>query len=185
MTLLQSTPVVEPPRQRPAPLPAAVAKARAAAERSELIRAVQSVREDGGLQFALGKTTLRRLRRDEVQLLERLGNAAESWNRVLVTDAFDARRVRNSTFHGTVVLGRFDGKATAAPGVGLPTGVYNSVVCDCCVGNNVLVRDVRLLANYVVAEGAVLIDCGSITCEAGTAFGNGRPLECLFGASRL
>src|SRR5262249_3817499 len=44
------------------------------------------------------------------------------------------------------------------------------------VGHGALLRDVRLLANYVVGPDAVLLDCGQVTCDPGTTFGNGVAL---------
>src|SRR6266566_2638626 len=149
---------------------------RAAAARSELLRAVASVRQDGGRRLALGAEPVRALSDEEVARLERHGNAAEDWSKVLVAEGFDPGRVRGSHFLGEVVLGRFAGRVKAGRGVEVPAGVYNSTLAGCVVGHDALVRDVRLLANYVVGPGAVLLDCGRVTCEAATTFGNGAVL---------
>jgi NDP-sugar pyrophosphorylase family protein len=148
-------------------------KARRLAAGSELLRAVASVREDGGLRFALGDASLRRLHRPEIDLLESLGSTARDWSRVRVADGFNPRRVRNCEFHGDVALGRFTRYVELADGVEVVAGLSGCTVADCVVGHNALVRDVRLLAHYVVGEGAVLADCGRVTCSAGTTFGNG------------
>jgi hypothetical protein len=63
-----------------------------------------------------------------------------------------------------------------APGVELPSGVYNSTIVDSTIGNNALVQEVKVLANTVVCEEAVLFDCGRILCEGETTFGNGLDL---------
>src|SRR5262245_20393737 len=140
---------------------------------SELLRTLAAVRADGGRTFALGDAPLRALFPGEVEQLEALGNAAADWTRVRVADGFIARRVRNCEFHGDVVLGRFFGCVRPADGVELMTGLSNSTIANCVIGHNATVRDVRLLANYVVGPGAVLADCGRVTCAAGSAFGNG------------
>src|SRR5262249_59713943 len=44
------------------------------------------------------------------------------------------------------------------------------------VGKEALLRDVKLLATHVVGAGAVLSNCGSVTCDGVTAFGNGQAL---------
>src|SRR5437763_9730974 len=150
-------------------------KVRAALAGSELLRDVAAVRADGGRALALGGSPVRPLTDEEVDRLERLGNAAEDWSKVLVAEGFDPSRVRRSEFRGEVVLGRFAGKARVG-GLGLPAGVVNSTVVDAVVGHDALVRDVRLLANYAVGPGAVLLDCGRVDCDAGTTFGNGAAL---------
>src|SRR5262245_44279591 len=143
---------------------------------SELARAAALVRQDGGLAFALGPARVRRLYPEEIACLERLGNVADDWSRVRVADGFDWRRVRGSSFHGDIVLGRFAARLRAEGGAELPAGVYHSTLADCVIGHDALVRDVKFLANYAVGEGALLWDCGSVACDGPTAFGNGLEL---------
>ena len=73
------------------------------------------------------------------------------------------------------VVQRFDWWLTVA-GQELNSGIYHSTMANCVIGNDVLVRDVRLLANYVVERDTVLLDCGRITCDPTTSFGNGAIL---------
>jgi hypothetical protein len=152
-------------------------RVRAAAAASEFLRAVASVRRDGGVALALGGEKVRPLLPEEVIKLESLGNCAADWSRVRVVSGFDWRTVRHCNFHGDVVLGRFTGTVEAASGLPLPAGLWHSTVADCVIGHGASVRDVKLLANYVVGEGAVLFDCGAVTCDAQTAFGNGTVLS--------
>src|SRR5438270_3098491 len=95
---------------------AIISKVRAAAAESELVRAVASVRRDGGQSFALGNLALRPLYRDEVTRLENQGNSAADWSRVRVADGFDWRRIQHCSFHGDVLLGRFTGQMKFAEG---------------------------------------------------------------------
>ncbi|MBN9520036.1 DUF4954 family protein [bacterium] len=149
------------------------AKVRRLAAGSDLIRTVAAVRADGGVAYALGDAALRHLFKPEIDLLESLGNSARDWTRVRVADGFNPRRVRNCEFHGDVVLGRFTRYVALAGGLEVVAGLSNSTVADSVIGHNALVRDVRLLANYVVGEEAVLVDCGRVTCAPGATFGNG------------
>lgn len=153
-----------------------IARVLAARADSDFLRAVGSVRRDGGLMLALGRSRLRRLYPEEVVRLEGLGNTCEDWSRVRVADGFDWRRVLHSSFHGDVVLGRFARRVSLEEGLELPAGIYRSTLSDCVVGDDVLVRDVKLLANYVLGPGAVLVNCGRISCDPGTSFGNGTAL---------
>jgi hypothetical protein len=153
-----------------------VARVLAARADSDFLRAVASVRRDGGLALALERPRLRQLYPEEIVRLEGQGNTADDWSRVRVGDGFDWRRVLHSSFHGDVVLGRFARRVGVAPGLELPAGVYRSTLSNCVVGDDALVRDVKLLVNYVVGPGAVLVNCGRITCDRSTAFGNGAAL---------
>jgi hypothetical protein len=151
-------------------------RVRAAAECSELVRAIQSVTKDGGLRFAVGEFPVRSLSKEEIAALERGGNFAQDWSRVRVADGFDPQRVTHSTFVGDVVLGRFQRQVSLANGLELPAGIYFSTVGNCVIGNDAHVREVKLLANFVVGESAVLFDCGAIRCDGTTSFGNGQEL---------
>ena len=142
--------------------------------RSELLRAVRSVRSDGGHTLALPGGFLRRLTDDEVTHLEKLGNTADSWSRVRVADGFDCRRVRQSHFQGDVTLGHFAGAVRLTEGIDLPSGIVRSTVVNSVIGHDALVQDVRLLGNQIVGEGALLWDCGRVVCSGRTAFGNGQ-----------
>jgi hypothetical protein len=144
-----------------------------AAARSELVQAVAQLRGDGGLAFSLSSTRLRSLSTEEIRGLESLGNTAEDWSRIGVAEDFDWTRVRHSEFQGSVILGRFSGHRSIEEGTDLPCGIFHSTVANCIIGHDVLIRDVKLLANYMVGPGAVLFDCGSITSAARTTFGNG------------
>ena len=150
------------------------ARARQLADESEFLRDVASVRRDGGVALALGDAPLRPLFKPEIALLEEQGNTARDWSAVRVADGFNPRRVRNCELSGEVVFGRFNQYVPLANGVEVVAGVSNSALSDCVIGHNALVKDVRLLANYVVGEGAVVADCGRVVCSAGTSFGNGR-----------
>jgi hypothetical protein len=150
------------------------AKVRRAIADSEFLRAVASVRDDGGLGLALGGGPLRPLFKPEVAQLEAQGNTAEDWSRVRVADGFNPRRVRNCDFRGAVVLGQFKQRVVLADGVEVIAGLSNSTLVDCVVGHNAVVKDVRLLANYVVCPDAVVVDCGRVTCSIGATFGNGQ-----------
>ena len=140
---------------------------------SELIETAASVRRDGGVSLALGQGPLRQLFKPEILLLEAQGNTAEEWSRVRVAAGFNPRRVRNCEFRGDVVLGEFKRRVGLVDGVEVIPGVSNCTLVDCVIGNDAVVRDVRLLANYVVGPDAVVVNCGRITCSAGATFGNG------------
>src|SRR5262249_15403083 len=131
-------------------------RVRATLARSELLQAVASVCQDGGLRLALGEGPLRLLSREAIAQLERQGNSAGDWSRVRVAEGFEPERVWGSHFQGDVVLGRFTKQIELTEGQELPAGVYHSTVVDCVIGHDAVVRDIRFLANYVVGEGAIL-----------------------------
>jgi hypothetical protein len=154
-----------------------LAHIRSALNESELLRDTASVRYDGGLKLALGDCELRALHAEEIARLETQGNWSDDWSKVRVASGFDWRRVRESEFHGDVVLGRFDWRCAVDDQAPLmPSGVYRSTLFNCVVGHDALVRDVRLLSNCILAPGAVVFDCGTLTCDSTATYGTGAAL---------
>jgi hypothetical protein len=153
-----------------------VARVHAALASSAFLRDVAAVGADGGRTFGLGAARVRPLFPEEVARLESAGNTSGDWSRVRVSEGFDWRCVRDSHFGGDVLLGRLGGEVRLAEGVSVPAGVFRSTVVDGVVGDDALVRDVKLLARCVLGPGAVLFDCGEVVCDGPTAFGNGAVL---------
>lgn len=114
----------------------------------------------------------------ELQMaLERNGNVCSDWGRVRVAAGFDPSRVHNCVFEGDVVIGNFDATAELFPGVVLPSGLSNSRIANCVIGDNALVCETRLLANFLVGRGAVLFANGTLSATPPCRFGVGRALS--------
>ncbi|MCP4453777.1 MAG: DUF4954 family protein, partial [Planctomycetes bacterium] len=78
----------------------------------------------------------RALTAEEVERLEALGNGASDWARVLVSDPFDAACVRQNQFSGWVRLGAIRKGALEHHDMQVPTGITNSTLCACDVGDD-------------------------------------------------
>jgi hypothetical protein len=113
----------------------------------------------------------------QITKLKKNGNFAEDWKKVKVADGFDPDRIRDSSFYGEVILGKFDEKVAVEKGVELPSGVYHSTLINSIISDNALVHDVNLLANYWIKENAVVSNVAQIACRKATAFGNGIELS--------
>ncbi|MDI6782722.1 MAG: DUF4954 family protein [bacterium] len=113
----------------------------------------------------------------QITKLKKNGNVAEDWKLVKVADGFDPDRVRNSSFYGEVILGKFDEKVAVGKNIELPSGIYNSTLINSIIGDNAIIRDVKLLANYWIKEKAVVFNIAEIATQKATAFGNGVELS--------
>ncbi|MCY3020813.1 MAG: DUF4954 family protein, partial [Planctomycetota bacterium] len=97
----------------------------------------------------------RPLKESEIRELENRNCRAAVWGRVLVTEPFDASRVRNTVFCGDVRLGSLAGTAKCGT-VDQRCGVYDAVLADTTIGDGCLIRGVRSrLAGYDIEDGAV------------------------------
>ncbi|MEI8176896.1 MAG: DUF4954 family protein, partial [Candidatus Omnitrophota bacterium] len=116
------------------------------------------------------------LTKEQIEKLEANGNSAADWKKIKVAKGIDISRIRRSYFSGDVTIGTLSGDLEVASGVSLPAGIYNSVVINTNLGNDVLVQDVKTLANYIVADKAVVFNCGTVSAKSENAFGNGSEL---------
>lgn len=108
-----------------------------------------------------------------IEALERGGNTCADWKKVKITTGFNPDRVRNSHFYGNVILGKFEKIVDIGNDASLPAGIYNSTIVNSRIGNDCLIKYVKLLSNYNVKDEAVLFNAGEVSCEKGATFGQG------------
>jgi len=105
---------------------------------------------------------------------------SENWDNVLVIDGFDPKRCRNVHFTGTIRLGLFRKDFTDNSGVPISSGISNTHLHNCIVGDNVTICNTRdYIANYIIEDEAVIRNCGKIHVEGVTSFGNGTAVAVL------
>lgn len=152
-------------------------------ERSEIVQLARRLRESAvregsaGFQrahFFAGKVAP--LRDDQIARLRAQGCESSDWSQVLVAEGFDAAAVSHTRFEGRCVLGRFSASHELAPGVRLPSAIYNATLVSCEVGDDALIRDVGLLANYWIAPGAAIVSVGEMIASPNSTFGNGTEI---------
>ena len=116
----------------------------------------------------------------EIRGLEAAGCRSSSWGSVVVKEPFNAERIQNVTFSGTVKLGLFTGIAREKCGLPLPHGIKNAHIHNCTIEDNVTITDITgFIANYDIGEGVVIRNCGHISTEGTTSFGNGTRVAVL------
>ncbi|MBQ9417658.1 MAG: DUF4954 family protein [Bacteroidales bacterium] len=107
----------------------------------------------------------RRLTAAEVAQLERQGNRAEDWSRVLVADPFEAECVWNSTFEGEVRIGALAKGRVEHEGLSLAVGIYRSMLTDTLVGSQVAIHNVAMLSGYEIGDGVLLFNVEEMTAS--------------------
>jgi len=118
----------------------------------------------------------RSLAPDEIRALEAGGSHAADWSKVRVAEGFAPSAVRRCRFSGTVHLGAFR-KPVTLHGIEIPSGLSDSHLHGCTIGDDALIQQTNLLAHYDVGSGAVVSNCGQIVVEGESAFGNGVKIE--------
>jgi carbonic anhydrase/acetyltransferase-like protein (isoleucine patch superfamily) len=116
----------------------------------------------------------------EIRGLEASGCRSNSWGSVFVKEPFNAERIQNVTFSGIVKMGLFNGIARERCGLPLQHGIRNAHIHNCTIADNVTITDITgFIANYDIGEGVVIRNCGHISTEGRTSFGNGTRVAVL------
>jgi hypothetical protein len=137
---------------------------------SEIIKSVKRAKEP----ISPG---LRPLSDKEIEQLLRQGNLTTGeWSNIRVAKDFTPRRIWQNTFFGHVEIGAQTAEFEVS-GIKRKAGIYNSVIYDAKVEDNVFIKSVDGLTSYRVCTGAALVDCGSIQVTPGCTFFNGALLD--------
>lgn len=134
---------------------------------SEFIKQIEDIKK----QISLIEKKSRVLNDDETSLLKQNNNFSTDWKKVKICDEVQFEYIRNNIFLGDVIL--CSNKGSGKGPLTLPTGIYNSTIENSVIGQNVLIKDVKLIKNYYVGENVELINNGSICAQSDNTYGNG------------
>lgn len=138
--------------------------------KSEIIKSIQEAQK-------ISKKATASLTKDQIDILKTNGNNADDWKKIKVAKGLDISRIRRCYFQGEVTIGKLSGDdIEVSGGVKLPSGIYNSIIINSNIGDNILIQDVKTLSNYIVSDEAVLFNCGVILAKSDITFGNGSEL---------
>jgi len=117
-----------------------------------------------------------KLTAQEVEKLKSQGNWAEDWSEVKVKKGFHAASVVNCRFLGENYLGISKGKVTLDNGVVVHAGLYDSTFSHAIVGDNVYIKDAKLISRYAIGKNAVIMNVGELVFSGKSNFGNGTEI---------
>lgn len=113
----------------------------------------------------------RTLTQDEIATLKKLGNQAENWSQILVTEPFDPACLQQNHFYGLVRLGSLTQGVLEHEDMTVPKGISHTCVVDCDLESDVAVHHVGYLSHCIVRERTILFACGEIRTTPEAAFG--------------
>jgi NDP-sugar pyrophosphorylase family protein len=123
-------------------------------------------------QFVRGNN-YRRLSSGEIEALVKNENVADSWDDILVSEAFDANLVRNCRFYGRVRIGALEPYFLEYHELKMPVGLYNSTIISCDIGDHVAIKNVQYLAYYIIGNEVLLFNVNEMQTTDHAKFGNG------------
>jgi len=115
----------------------------------------------------------RKLSAAEIKLLERNSNSSDDWSKVLVSDGFDPKLVKNCIFYGLVRIGKLESCFMEFNNLRLPVGLYNSTIISCDIGDNVIIDNVNFLSHYILGNEVILVNINELATTDHSKFGNG------------
>ena len=136
-------------------------------------------REDGFVNIPEALSAGKRaLSEEEIAVLKAGGNvnSDSGWKNVLVSSGenmFDAHLIRGCEISGFLVLGRLIRGTLQYHDLVLETGLYDSYLRDVCVGDDVVIRNVKYLANYRAGSRVILFNIKEMSATKHCKFGNG------------
>jgi hypothetical protein len=115
----------------------------------------------------------RNLRADEIEVLVKNAVTCDDWDSIFVTDPFHPNLIKNCEFFGLVRIGRLEHVILEHHELQVPSGITNSQIISCDLGDNVAIHNVRYLAHYLIGNHVILLNIDDLNTTNHAKFGNG------------
>ncbi|NSL88067.1 DUF4954 family protein [Chitinophaga sp. Mgbs1] len=109
----------------------------------------------------------------EVEALVRNDNSSDDWNKIFVSNEFNPQLVQHCHFFGMVRIGKLEPYYLEFHNLRLPVGLYNSTICACDFGDNVVVHNVNYLSHYILGNEVIVANVNEMATTDYAKFGNG------------
>lgn len=117
--------------------------------------------------------SFRKLTVGEVEVLITNHNYSNDWNNIWVTDKFLPEQIQYTKFYGFVRIGDMEEIYMNYRDLRLPSGIYNSTIVSCDIGDTVALHNVRYMAHFIVGNDVILANINEMETNSGAKFGNG------------
>ena len=121
--------------------------------------------------------SFRPLSATELEVLIRNNNTCRDWSLFLVRDPFYPELLRNNIFFGLIRISRLEPVTLEHHDFSTATGIYNSLVIACDIGDNCAISDCAYLSHYIIDDHCILINNAELQVSNHAKFGNGIIME--------
>ncbi|NQU85275.1 MAG: DUF4954 family protein, partial [Mariniphaga sp.] len=90
----------------------------------------------------------RNLSDTEINTLKKQGCSSSEWAKIFIKDGASLKFFVNTRFTGSCKLGIFDKEIQVEQGIFKESGIYNSHLSDCTVGDNVFISNASAVSIY-------------------------------------
>ncbi|MCK4992376.1 MAG: DUF4954 family protein, partial [Bacteroidales bacterium] len=108
----------------------------------------------------------RPLDNSEITALKNQGCFSSDWSNITVAEDFSTDHIQGVRFLGNVKIG-------------LVSGLFNSKIKNCEVGDDVVIDNVHLVENYRIMDHVILENVDTISVKDPSSFGNGFEIDVL------
>lgn len=115
----------------------------------------------------------RKLSAHDIEALIKNRNTSDDWNKIFVSEKFNAELVRNCKFHGLVRIGKLEPYYLEFHNLRMPVGLYNSTIISSDIGNNVCIDNVTYLSHYIIGNEVMIANVNELATTDIAKFGNG------------
>ena len=117
--------------------------------------------------------TYRALTTAELDILIHNRNTSDNWNKILVSENFNATLIKNCKFYGLVRIGLLEPLYKEFHNFRMAVGLYNSTIISCDLGDNVCVDNVDYLSHYIISSNVMIANVHELATTDYSKFGNG------------
>lgn len=109
----------------------------------------------------------------EIEALVKNRNTSDDWNKILVSDAFNAELVKNCKFFGLVRIGKLEPFFLQFSDMKYAVGLYNSTIISTDIGDNVVIDNVNNLSHYILGNEVIIVNVNELATTDHSKFGIG------------
>lgn len=116
----------------------------------------------------------RKLTPSEIEKLKNQSCTAQDWDKITVHEKFETSYVIQVNFSGNIQLGYFETEFDLPGGMKKHSGLRNTSLHNCQLGNNILIENVQnYIANYNIGDNTFIQNLELMYAEGKSSFGNG------------
>lgn len=122
----------------------------------------------------------RQLRQEEINVLESNSCWAESWDNVMVDEAFSPYGFHRVIFYGNIRLGKFEKQVEVTKGFTKHAGINDATLRNATVGDNCLIEKVgNFINNYTIGDDCYISNISTMETTEGATYGEGHLVSVL------
>ncbi len=122
----------------------------------------------------------RHLTQEEIAVLDNNSCWAESWDRVMVDEAFTPYGFHRVIFYGDIRLGKFEKQVEVSKGFTKHAGINDATLRNVTVGDNCLIEKIgNFINNYTIGNDCYISNVSTMETTEGATFGEGHLVSVL------